>query len=83
MRDLSKLRNVGCCAGRCRGAFREWPKGEDPDHTCPVSECGKEFSFEASETRLFELPISLFERRHFYRSELPQSCPMICRLPEA
>ena len=38
--------------------------------TCPVPECGKEFVFEGSETRVFELPVSLFERRHFYRSEL-------------
>jgi hypothetical protein len=38
--------------------------------SCPVSECGKEFVFELSETRVFELPLLLFERRHFYRSEL-------------
>jgi hypothetical protein len=38
--------------------------------TCPVQECGKQFVFEGSETRVFELPVSLFERRHFYRSEL-------------
>ena len=37
---------------------------------CPVPECGKEFEFEAGETRLFEVPLPLFERRHFYRSEL-------------
>jgi hypothetical protein len=37
---------------------------------CPVPECGKEFEFEAVETRLFEVPLPLFERRHFYRSEL-------------
>lgn len=45
-------------------------KKEDIRTKCPVSECGKEFSFEASETRLFELPVSLLERRHFYRSDL-------------
>jgi hypothetical protein len=38
--------------------------------SCPVPECGKEFEFEAVETRLFEVPLPLFERRHFYRSEL-------------
>ena len=38
--------------------------------TCPVPECGKEFAFDGTETRVFELPVSLFERRHFYRSEL-------------
>jgi hypothetical protein len=37
---------------------------------CGVSECGKEFEFEDRETRVFELPPSIFERRHFYRSEL-------------
>jgi hypothetical protein len=38
--------------------------------SCPVSECGKEFVFELGETRVFEVPLLLFERRHFYRSEL-------------
>jgi hypothetical protein len=38
--------------------------------SCPVPECGKDFEFEAIETRLFEVPLSLFERRHFYQSEL-------------
>jgi hypothetical protein len=37
---------------------------------CPVPECGKEFEFETSETRVFEVPLPLFERRYFYRSEL-------------
>ena len=36
----------------------------------PVSECRKEFVFELGETRVFEVPLLLFERRHFYRSEL-------------
>ena len=38
--------------------------------TCPVPECGKEFEFEVGETRVFEVPLPLFERRHFYGSEL-------------
>jgi RNase P subunit RPR2 len=38
--------------------------------TCGVSECGKEFEFEGGETRVFELPPSIFERRQFYRSEM-------------
>jgi hypothetical protein len=29
-----------------------------------------EFAFELSETRVFDLPLRLFERRHFFRSEL-------------
>src|SRR6266498_273343 len=37
---------------------------------CPAPECGKEFEFGADETRVFEVPLPLFERRHFYRSEL-------------
>jgi len=40
---------------------------------CPAAECGKDFEFEPSETRVFEVPLLLFERRHFYRSELQQS----------
>jgi hypothetical protein len=47
--------------------------GRDPgkvSRTCPAPECGKEFAFELGETRVFELPLLLFERRHFYRSEL-------------
>ena len=38
--------------------------------SCPAPECGKEFAFELGETRVFDLPLLLFERRHFYRSEL-------------
>jgi hypothetical protein len=38
--------------------------------SCPLPECGKEFEFESGETRLFELPLTIFERRYFYRSEL-------------
>ncbi len=30
-------------------------------------ERGKEFEFDSGETRLFELPRSIFERRYFYR----------------
>ena len=37
---------------------------------CPVPECGKDFEFEIGEPRVFEVPLPLFERRHFYRSEL-------------
>ena len=37
---------------------------------CPAPECGKHFEFAAGETKVFELPMSLFERRHFFRSEL-------------
>jgi hypothetical protein len=38
--------------------------------TCPVPECGNEFAFELGETRVFDLPLFLFERRYFYCSEL-------------
>jgi hypothetical protein len=40
---------------------------------CPVPECGKEFEFDWSETRVHEVPLELFERRHFYRSELQEA----------
>jgi hypothetical protein len=46
-------------------------RGEEKSRAiCPAPECGKEFAFELSEMRVFELPLLLFERRHFYRSEL-------------
>jgi hypothetical protein len=38
--------------------------------TCSVPQCGREFSFVAGDTKIFDLPVTLFERRHFYRSEL-------------
>jgi len=38
--------------------------------TCPAPDCGKQFAFAVGETKVFELPMSLFERRHFFRSEL-------------
>ena len=41
--------------------------------TCCAPECGKEFEFEEGETRVFELSHAIFERRHFYRSELRDS----------
>jgi len=41
--------------------------------TCTVPQCGQEFSFEGGDTQIFELPVSLIERRHFYRSELHSS----------
>ena len=41
--------------------------------SCSVPNCGKEFEFHSDETRTFELPVMLFERRHFYRSELQET----------
>jgi hypothetical protein len=35
-----------------------------------MPDCAKEFSFDAVDTRTFDLPLYLFERRYFYRSEL-------------
>jgi hypothetical protein len=37
---------------------------------CTGPECAREFSFVVGDTQIFELPVTLFERRHFYRSEL-------------
>jgi len=38
--------------------------------TCTVPQCGREFSFVTGDPQVFEIPVTLFERRHFYRSEL-------------
>jgi hypothetical protein len=46
------------------------PGNEKFRASCPVPECGKEFEFEPGEAQVFDLPLLLFERRHFYRSEL-------------
>lgn len=52
----------------------EIARSNDPEGsvrtTCPLPECSKEFVFATNETRAFDVPTSLFERRHFYRSEL-------------
>jgi len=37
---------------------------------CLAPDCGKAFEFDLGETRVFDLPLPLFERRHFYRSEI-------------
>lgn len=39
---------------------------------CPAPDCHREFEFARDETRAFEVPLALFERRHFYRSELQE-----------
>jgi hypothetical protein len=46
--------------------------GEDAlfQASCAIPECGNEFSFKREDARAFELPLALFERRYFYRSEL-------------
>jgi len=41
--------------------------------SCPAGECGKEFELARVETRAFELLPPMFERGHFYRSELKQA----------
>jgi DNA-directed RNA polymerase subunit M/transcription elongation factor TFIIS len=46
------------------------PGNEEFRASCPVPECGKEFEFEPGEAQVFDLPLLLFEGRHFYRSEL-------------
>ena len=53
-----------------RQSFDAGPGREKLRANCPVPECGKEFEFESGETRVFEVPLPLFERRHFFRSEL-------------
>jgi hypothetical protein len=46
--------------------------GEDAmfQASCAMPECGSAFSFKGEDARAFELPLVLFERRYFYRSEL-------------
>ena len=41
--------------------------------SCPVSDCHKHFEFAGDEIRTFEVPVAIFERRHFYRSELKEA----------
>jgi hypothetical protein len=38
--------------------------------SCAMPECGNAFSFKREDARALELPLVLFERRYFYRSEL-------------
>lgn len=40
---------------------------------CSAPNCGKEFALVWDEVRTFDLPLALFERRYFYRSELLQT----------
>jgi len=40
--------------------------------SCPAPDCGKNFEIDWKEPRTFDLPISLFERGHFYRSEVQE-----------
>jgi hypothetical protein len=51
-------------------SFDAGPGREKLRANCPAPECEKEFEFESGETRVFEVPLPLFERRHFFRSEL-------------
>jgi hypothetical protein len=46
--------------------------GEDAifQASCAMLECDNAFSFKRKDARAFELPLVLFERRYFYRSEL-------------
>jgi hypothetical protein len=48
-------------------------KGSVFSAVCPVPECGRKFSFESQDTRVFDILVALFERRYFYRSELALS----------
>jgi hypothetical protein len=68
VRNLSGVWRMDCGA---RSNARDTNDEKMPlKTTCTVPECSKEFSFVPEETQVFELPVSLFERRHFYRSEL-------------
>jgi ribosomal protein S27AE len=41
--------------------------------SCPAPDCHKHFEFAGDEIRAFEVPLALFERRHFYGSELHEA----------
>ena len=41
--------------------------------TYTAPQCKREFSFEAGDAQIFEVSVSLFERRHFYESGLRTS----------
>jgi len=51
---------IGACGSACDSSAVEQPHRK----------LAPEFVFELGETRVFEVPLLLFERRHFYRSEL-------------
>ena len=55
--------------------------------SCPAPDCGKEFEFELSETRVFEIPLQLFERaissvqkcaKAPGATAVPEDCPSCC-----
>jgi hypothetical protein len=69
VRDLSKVWGLGGSSGASSRDSHKNNKEERLSATCTVPECRKEFFFAAEETRVFELPMPLFER-HFYRSGL-------------
>ena len=66
MRHVSEMRDLGCC----QTAIRAWGEQSKVQSEVSLPECGREFEFEIGEPRVFEVPLPLFERRHFYRSEL-------------
>lgn len=66
VRHMSEMWGLGCGETATQN---ERDPGKVSRHL-PWPECGKEFAFELSETRMFDLPLLLSERRHFYRSEL-------------
>ena len=68
MRDLSGVWRMDCVQQGSRGVVND--QNATLSATCTVPECGKKFSFAASDTQIFNVPVTLFERRHFYRSEL-------------
>jgi hypothetical protein len=59
------------CAGAARVASTIKTATLNTTYTAP--QCKREFSFEAGDAQIFEVSLSLFERRHFYESGLRTS----------
>ena len=64
---MSPLRGLARHSGK---ALEDGNYKERLNTTCSVPECGKDFAFDGTESQMFKLPLHLFERRHFFRSEL-------------
>jgi hypothetical protein len=77
---IISISSIALCARVSRGTWvvirpQREPGTDKPKMSthCPAPNYGKEFKFDWSETRVYEVPLELFERRHFYRSELQES----------
>ena len=68
VRDLPEVRNLGCHS-TAKPAPTEQRKNPGELRCTRVWQGVR---IESSETRVLDVPLPLFERRHFYRSELQE-----------